>query len=139
MSQPRLHRFARAVVTITPPQPIGLVDGMLLVMIPITGGRLEGELIADIMPGGADWLRSGNDGRIIVDARYAIRTADGTIIQVLNKGSAAASVPGQPMWSTPHFTAPAGPHEWLNHGAYVSAITGNVGDDSIVVEYFRTV
>ena len=139
MSQPSLHRFARGVVTITPPQPIDMVDGMMLVMIPITGGQFEGELTAEIMPGGADWLRSGNDGRIIVDARYAIRTSDGTIIQVLNQGSAAASVPGQPMWATPRITAPAGPHEWLNHGAYVSAISGNAGDDSIVVEYFRTV
>ena len=139
MSQPSLQRFASAVVTITPPQPIGKVDGMMLVMIPITGGQFEGELTAEIMPGGADWLRSGSDGRVIVDARYALRTSDGTVIQVLNQGSAAASVPGQPMWATPRFTAPAGPYEWLNHGAYVSAISGNAGDGSIIVEYFRTV
>jgi hypothetical protein len=136
MTLPALHRFARAVVTIAPPQPIGIVDGLMLVMIPITGGRLDGELQADILPG-ADWLRTGSDGLIIVDARYALRTDDGTIIQVRNRGSAAASVPGEPMWATPRFTAPAGPHDWLNYGAHASAISGNPGDGSIIVEYFR--
>jgi hypothetical protein len=139
MSEPRLERFARAVVHITPPEPIGMVDGMMLVRIPLSGGRFEGELTADILPGGADWLRQGTDGRTIVDARYALRTDDGTVIQVLNQGSTKAVVPGTPMWAHPSFTAPEGPHDWLNHGAYVSAISSGADAGSIVVEYFRVV
>lgn len=139
MSSPRLERFARAVVAINAPQPIGIVDGLQLVMIPIVGGRFEGEWTADIMPGGADWLRSGSDGTTVVDARYAVRTPDGTVIQILNQGSARAVVPGQPMWATPRFTAPAGDHDWLNHGAYVSAISSGTDGASVVVEFFKVV
>ncbi len=139
MSAPALERFARAIVHISPPEPIGTVDGMMLVRIPLAGGRFEGELNAETMPGGADWLRQGADGRTIVDARYALKTDDGTVIQVLNKGSSKALVAGAPMWAHPSFTAPEGPYDLLNHGAYVSAINGSVDAGSIVVEYFRVI
>ena len=38
------------------------------------------------MPGGADWQYVRGDGVIELEARYSIRTADGTEIAVTNRG-----------------------------------------------------
>ena len=54
----------------------------------VTGPRLTG----DVIPGsGGDWPVFRSDGVVAFDARYLIRTADGTIIQVFNRGYAHAS------------------------------------------------
>ena len=54
-------------------------------IIPIVGGKVEGErLNGEILRLGADWQTVHSDGLADLDARYAIRTDDGAVIEVRN-------------------------------------------------------
>jgi hypothetical protein len=54
-------------------------------IIPIIGGKVSGErLNGEILHLGADWQTVHSDGLAALDARYAIRTHDGAIIEVRN-------------------------------------------------------
>ena len=56
-------------------------------IIPITGGRFEGERLSGrVLPGGADWQVIRPDGVADLDARYTLETGDGALIYVRNKG-----------------------------------------------------
>jgi len=56
-------------------------------VVAITGGRFEGpRLRGAIVPGGADWQIVRADGVLDIDARYALRTADGALIRVVSQG-----------------------------------------------------
>ena len=56
-------------------------------IIPITGGRFEGERLSGrVLPGGADWQVIRPDGVADLDARYTLETHDGALIYVRNKG-----------------------------------------------------
>ncbi|WP_430420537.1 DUF3237 domain-containing protein [Phenylobacterium sp.] len=55
-------------------------------VIPITGGRVTGEVAGEIMPGGADWQIVHDDGNLQIDARYAFRTATGEVVEVHSAG-----------------------------------------------------
>jgi len=107
---------------------IGAVRGGSALMIPILGGTVTGErLSGEVMPGGADWAIIDEQGVCIVDARYAIKAKDGTIIQVFNGGANPISrgpdrVPSV-MLTMPRFVAPDGDHAWLNQGVYVGTLT----------------
>lgn len=46
-------------------------------VVPVNGGRVQGELEGEILPGGADWQVVRADGAIDVDARYSVRTPQG--------------------------------------------------------------
>ena len=55
--------------------------------IPILGGTFEGPLLrGEILAGGADWQVTRSDGVLVLDAIYAMRTDDGAVIQVRNRG-----------------------------------------------------
>lgn len=122
-------------VTCDPPVPLGEKDGARMLMIPITGGRISGaRLNGEVLPGGADWAVIRPD-RAEVDARYAIRAEDGTVIQVFNAGTvqfgAGGSRPDVAL-TRPHFIAPEGPHGWLNHGVFVGTLIANPADMGVV-------
>lgn len=56
-------------------------------VIPILGGDFEGEgFRGTIVPGGADWQVIHADGAADLEARYTLRTTDGALIQVTNRG-----------------------------------------------------
>ena len=56
-------------------------------VIPITGGRVDGErLHGRIVPGGADWQILHSGGAASLDARYTIETDQGALIYVMNRG-----------------------------------------------------
>ncbi|HWA63726.1 MAG TPA: DUF3237 family protein [Caulobacteraceae bacterium] len=57
--------------------------------IPITGGRFEGELSGEVLPG-ADWQSVLPDGTIELSAHYGLRTTDGVLIEVTSVGLRAA-------------------------------------------------
>jgi hypothetical protein len=54
--------------------------------IPITGGRVSGAIHGEIIPGGADWQTIHDDGTLQVEAHYALRTANGAVIEVTSNG-----------------------------------------------------
>jgi hypothetical protein len=128
-------------VTCSLPTPMGQRDGGTAVMIPITGGTVSGEkLNGEVVPGGADWALIKDDGTIYVKAHYAIKTGDGTLIEVFNEGinqiDRAAPAAATNMLTTPRFIAPDGEHAWLNSGVFVGTLQGaqpDPGSESMTV------
>lgn len=56
-------------------------------IVPIAGGRVSGPRInGRILPGGADWMTISQDGVVLMDARYALETDDGAIIDLIDQG-----------------------------------------------------
>lgn len=61
-------------------------------IIPIVGGSASGPLLSGkILPIGADWQTVLADGIADLDARYAIETSDGAVIEVVSQGIRHAS------------------------------------------------
>ena len=84
---PRLERLFRAVVEIAAPLSVGMTPLGERRIIPITGGWFEGEKLAgDVLPGGADWQIVRADGTALLEARYTLRTRDGALVYVRNRG-----------------------------------------------------
>ena len=56
-------------------------------MVPITGGTFEGPAIkGTVVPGGYDWQLLRSDAVLEIDARYVLKTDDGTFITITNSG-----------------------------------------------------
>jgi len=93
-------------------------------MIPITGGSFKGPRIqGEVLPGGADWQTTRADGCTILDAIYALRTADGAAIAVCNVGLIVPQPGGKVYVRTvPSFDAPRGPHDWLNQSVFLGTL-----------------
>ncbi len=84
---PRLELLCHVAVKIAAPQLVGAVLTGERRIIPITGGRFEGQkLRGEILPGGADWQIVAADGTALLEARYTLRTEDGALIYVRNTG-----------------------------------------------------
>lgn len=57
-------------------------------IIPIVGGKALGpDIFGEILNLGADWQTVYSDGAAHLDTRYAVRTADNAIIEVVNIGT----------------------------------------------------
>lgn len=54
--------------------------------IPITGGRVSGEYSGVVVPGGADWQIIWPDGRLDLEARYALEIDGHGLVEVLSQG-----------------------------------------------------
>jgi hypothetical protein len=136
MIQPELEFIYEANARLGAPISIGVTPDGTRRIIPIIGGAVEGPLIrGELIGGGADWQRTRPDGVTIVDATYALQTADGAIIQIRNRGLRhgppevmAALARGEEVdpsayyfRSAPEFVAPEGRYEWLNRSIFVCA------------------
>ncbi len=55
-------------------------------VVPILGGRVTGEVEAEILAGGADWQLVRPDGTIDIDSRYSARTASGELLLLHARG-----------------------------------------------------
>ena len=86
-------------------------------LVPITGGRFAGPRISGtVLNGGADRQLIRADGATLLNARYEMKTDDGAIISVNNRVLLTKRADGSPYcFSQLEITAPAGPHDWLNH------------------------
>lgn len=105
-------------------------------IIPIFSGPVEGPLIrGELLGSGSDFQVTRPDGVTVADALYALRTDDGVVIQIRNKGlrhgppdvmarlAAGEEVdPADYYFRTiPEFIAPAGRYEWMNRSVFVCA------------------
>ncbi|MDQ8203486.1 DUF3237 family protein [Pelagicoccus sp. SDUM812003] len=125
-----------AIVEIEAPVEVGKTPLGQRRFIPITGGTFEGpKLKGDVIPGGADWQLSHPNGATEVDALYAIRMDDGTVVIVRNTG--LISEQGGYMKTALRFEAPEGPHEWLNKYQFVSSIAGGPRPGTVIIRVFR--
>jgi hypothetical protein len=134
--QPELEFVYEANARLGTPISIGVTPDGARRIIPIIGGVVEGPLIrGELIGGGADWQLTRSDGVTVVDATYALKTADGVIIQIRNRGlrhgppeAMAALARGEEVdpsayyfRSAPEFIAPEGRYEWLNRSIFVCA------------------
>ncbi|MEA1650881.1 DUF3237 domain-containing protein [Nitrospirillum sp. BR 11164] len=115
-----------ALVGLDPMTPLGKSPLGERRIIPITGGVFQGPRIrGTVLAGGADRQLSRPDGVLLLNALYELRTDDGAIITVNNRALIDAP-PGQTpyAYSVLEFTAPEGPHTWLNRGIFVGTVHG---------------
>lgn len=80
------------VVELTPPHELGLSPIGTRRIIPIVGGSAAGPLLnGRILDVGADWQTVSADGIANLDARYAVETAEGAVIEIESRGIRHAS------------------------------------------------
>ncbi len=120
------------------PVPTGRVRTGMAMMIPILGGTVSGARFSgEVVPGGADWSVMSDDGISFVDAHYAIRATDGTVVQVFNSGANRIVRDNTQaplvMLTSPRFVAPEGEHGWLNQGVFVGTLVPEIGGETFSV------
>jgi hypothetical protein len=131
---PRLEFVYAAGGNLGAPIAIGDTPDGTRRIIPIMSGPVEGPLIrGELLGNAADWQVTRPDGVTVADAIYALRTDDGVVIQIRNKGlrhgppdvmqrlAAGDDVdPAEYYFRTiPEFIAPAGRYDWLNRSVFV--------------------
>lgn len=109
--------------------------------IPILGGRFEGPgFSGDVLPG-VDWQVLRPDGVLDLDAHYAIRTNDGTLIKVRNRAIIyippdAKGVDDIYGRTVPDFEAPRdGALAWLNRTVFVG--TAALAGTTVIIRFFK--
>ncbi len=82
-----LERIARVHVELGDVLPVGPTARGVRRVVPITGGRIDGDrLRGEILAGGADWQLVHDDGSTTVDTRYTARTDDGALVYLATSG-----------------------------------------------------
>ncbi len=59
---------------------------MAAAAIPIVGGRVSGAYTGKVLPGGADWQTIWPDGRLELEAHYALDIDGHGLVEVLSSG-----------------------------------------------------
>jgi hypothetical protein len=141
---PRLEFAFSELVTLAPDVTPGRTAYGERNIVPITGGTFEGPGIrGTILPGGWDWQLRRADGCLDIKADYMIRTNDGVVINVVNKGALcrpAAGAPPAPGYTSPVFEAPTGRYDWLSKNAFVGTLepsTASDGSRAVKISFFR--
>ena len=114
-------------------------------IIPITGGTFEGPNIkGTIVNGGADYqIANTAINRTELEAIYCIKTDDGVIIHVRNRGiiCSGTDAEGKPSFyfrAAPQFEAPAdSKYAWLNNSLFLCAPSFSQGFQGIVLNVWR--
>jgi len=92
LTAPGLEHACDLVVELSPPREMGACPAGVRRIIPIVGGSASGPLLnGRILDVGADWQTVSANGVAELDARYAIETADGAVIEVISRGIRDAS------------------------------------------------
>ncbi len=118
---PQLEFALQLRVTIDGTYTVGEIQHGRRVVIPITGGTFQGPgLKGTIMSGGADYQLVSHDGkRTELEAIYSIKTDDGVVIHVRNRGL-VCNDPQHYFKAAPQFEAPSDSrYAWLNDALFV--------------------
>ena len=136
---PTLTAIATLRVAIAPPLRIGETAAGLREVIPITGGTVEGPLLAGkVLAGGADWCLTRRDGIAEVWARYTIETSDGHLVTVTNTGLAHPQADGSYGGRTiPSFDVADGPLDWLKNSVFVGTLNAHADGTQVDLTFFR--
>jgi hypothetical protein len=125
-------------VKIAEPAMVGPTGQGKLRVIPIIGGTFTGARInGTVMPGGADWNTTRDDGIVHVFAKYLLETNDGEFIAIENEGLIAPNSDAV-IKTRPTFMANSrGKYRDLNHGVYVGELYGtpNAKDSVDIIIY----
>ena len=119
-------------------------------MIPIESGTFSGRALhGEVVGGGADWQFVRSDGVTVAEAVYLLRTHDGVLIQVRNRGLRHGPPdvirrltegddvdPAEYYFrSSPWFLVPPGAYDWLNRDVFVA--TGARYKNAIELWFYR--
>lgn len=134
MDKPDLEHAFTVHGRLDPVVTVGQTPQGLRRMVPIADGRFEGPAMrGTVLPGGADWQVVRADGVTEPEAFYLLRTDDGVVIQVHNRGvrhgpeevmqrlvAGEAVDPSEYYFRTSMVLhAPEGPYDWLNRNVFV--------------------
>jgi hypothetical protein len=132
--KPELSLLLEIRATLGAPIVVGEVPEGTRRVVPVLGGTFAGPgMRGTLLPGGADWQYLRPDGVMMVEAQYLLRTDDGVIIQVNNRGmrhgpadvirrlGAGESVDPAEYYfrAAPRLSAPAGRYDWLNRRLFL--------------------
>lgn len=140
----RLEFAFEEIVTLAPDIRVGPTSLGGRNIIPITGGRFEGPGIkGTIIPGGWDWQLIRQDGCLQIEADYMLKTDDGVVINVINKGVACRGADGKPvpLRTQPVFEAPLGKYEWLGKSAFVGTLepVQEAGAPAVRIRFYKAI
>lgn len=149
-SEPALEFVCELRASVSAPLVVGQTPAGLRRVVDILEGSFDGPLLrGTIMPGGADWQILRSDGVAELHAHYVLKTHDGILIQVRNRGlrhgpeevlrRIAEGEPVEPseyyFRTVPVFEAPEGAYAWLNRSVFVG--TAERRSASVKVRIFR--
>lgn len=135
--------------TLDPVVEQGEVDNGRRRFIPITGGTVSGPALkGTVLPEGGDWQVIMPGGLTSIEARYFLKTDDGTVIEVTNPGVRTASpdvieklAKGEAVdpssyyfRTTPRFMVKDGPYAWMRRKVFVAR--GVRKPDSVVIDFY---
>ena len=147
---PALEFICEIRAGVGPAIELGRTPAGLRRIVDIIEGSFEGPLLrGNLLPGGADWQILRADGVAELHAHYILKTDDGVLIQVRNRGlrhgaeetlrRIAAGEKVNPVEyyfrATPVFEAPEGRYEWLNRSIF--AATAERYAAAVMVRVFR--
>ena len=146
---PGLRLFSRASVEVAAPQAFGRTPFGERRVVQILGGRLAGQLSGEVVAGGADWQVATADGVWHLEARYTIRTSEGVLILVHNRGVrhapaeileqiAAGTIVDPAKYyfrSTPVFETSDDRYTWLNR--IVAVCSGARTADAVLLDFYE--
>lgn len=136
-----LEHACDLVVELSRPHEMGGCASGTRRIIPIVGGSASGPRISGrILNVGADWQTVSTNGVAELDARYAIETADGAVIEVVSRGirhasaevaariAAGENVPTSEYYMRTAIRLDSGhpDHAWVNSSLFI-ATGGKVG------------
>ena len=139
---PQLRHVFTIVAEVAAPEALEHRGDATLEFIPITGGRVSGELSGTVLPGGGDWCLVRADGVFCVEARYLVRTDAGELVDVHNVGY-LRHLPGETgdwtamryFQSTPVFRAASPRLQHLTSTVYVGR--ARTGPGATTVDVFE--
>lgn len=140
----------KAEVTVDKAVDLGVTQHGNRRIVPITGGSFEGPAIRGaVVPGGGDWQIIREDAVAELEARYTLRTNDGALIYVVNRGyrhgppdvmqRLARGEPVDPseyyFRATPVFETSADKYKWLTK--YIFVATGERKSLSVLLNFYK--
>lgn len=139
--QPHLEFLFEEFVTLGTDIKVGVTSRGERNITPITGGTVHGPLLKGVVLGGGwDWQLLTSPC-MTLEANYFIRTDDGVVINVINKGPWCTrnGVDDEVTVTSPTFEAPLGKYESLNYGAFVGTaqVVGTPEHPAVLIRFFR--
>lgn len=108
-------------------------------VIPIIGGRVEGKIEGEVVPGGADWNTTYDSGLSHLCAKYLIKTRDGEYIDIQNEGNIRFDLDSK-IKTSPSFKADInGKYAWLNYGIYAASLDPGVQEGQVIITVYKLV
>ncbi len=148
LTPPTLEHFCTLEVELAPIMDLGEGRFAQRRIVPITGGRVTGRVSGTVLPVGSDWQTVSADGLAEIDARYAFRTADGAVVEIVNQGlrhgppdvmrqlASGIPTPAQAyyMRSSARLESGHPDYRWLNRLVFVG--TGARAADSVQIDLY---